>query len=319
MPISRIEKFFKGVRDRVCTPRDNPKMPLTQHLEELRARLIRAVVVLVLVFSGSFSFSVQIMDWLRIPLQNTFVFVAFSDQYSLDGILTDGHVGQLVPWLATGRVVMRWQPTALEHLSFIFLSPAEAIWNNVKVSMVFATCLVMPYLIWEVWMFASPGLLASERRFVRPFVIISSGAFYLGLGFCYVVVLPFALNFLIHYGMDAGFVPQLSIAAFVGFILWFLVIFGLMFELPLAITLMATLGLVNAVTLRRHWKWALVGSFVVAAILTPTPDPFNQAIMAAPMYAFYEMGIVGAKIFGKKNPASEEAPAVSPASVKVGP
>ncbi len=318
MPISRVEKFLKGVRDRVFTPLDDPKMPLTQHLEELRGRLIRAVVILALAFSVAFSFSVPIMDWVRIPLQNAFVFVTFSDQYTLDGILTSGNVGQLAAWLSTGRVVMHWQPTALAQLPVIFLSPAEAIWNNVKVSMVVAAFLVMPYLIWEAWMFSSPGLLAHERRFVLPFVIISSGAFYLGLGFCYFVVLPFALNFLVQYGIDSGFVPQLSIAAFVGFILWFLLIFGLMFELPLAITLLAKLGVVDAVMLRRHWKWALVGSFVVAAILTPTPDPFNQFIMAAPMYAFYEMGIVGARLFGKKKPAPDVVPAVAPASAKAG-
>ena len=77
-----------------------------------------------------------------------------------------------------------------------------------------------------------------------------------------------------------------------------------MFELPLAITLLARLGWVNAVMLRKYWKWALVGSFAIAAILTPTPDPFNQTIMATPMYLFYEMGIIGAKLFGKRKPAA---------------
>ncbi len=319
MPSSRFEKFFKGVQDRVFAPLEDPKMPLTQHLEELRVRLTRAVVILAIVFSCSFYFSVQVMDWVRIPLQNAFVFVKFSDQYTLDGILKSRNLGQLVTWLGTGELVMKWQPTALEKLPFIFLSPAEAIWNNVKVSMVFAAFLVMPYLIWETWMFSSPGLLAHERRFVLPFVIISSVAFYLGLGFCYFVVLPFALNFLVQYGIDSGFVPQLSIAAFVGFILWFLLIFGLMFELPLAITLLARLGWVDAVMLRQYWKWALVGSFVVAAILTPTPDPFNQSIMAVPMYVFYEMGIVGAKLFGKKKPVPGMAPASSAAAAAAGP
>ncbi|TLY32333.1 MAG: twin-arginine translocase subunit TatC, partial [Nitrospirae bacterium] len=156
------------------------------------------------------------------------------------------------------------------------------------------------------------------RRFVLPFVIISSIAFYVGLLFCYFVVLPFALNFLVQYGIDSGFVPQLSIASFVGFMLWFLLVFGLMFELPLAITLLARLGWVDAVMLRRYWKWALVGSFAIAAILTPTPDPFNQSIMAVPMYAFYEIGIVGARLFGKKKPAPEVAPAASTATAAAG-
>ena len=210
-------------------------------------------------------------------------------------------------WLSSGQFVMKWEPTALQNLPFVFLSPAEAIWNNVKVSMVFVLFALMPYLVWETWQFSAPGLHAYERRFVLPFVVISSMAFYAGLAFCYFVVLPFALNFLVSYGIDSGFTPQLSIAAFVGFNLWFLLIFGIMFELPLAITLVARLGWVNAVTLRKYWKWALVGSFAIAAILTPTPDPFNQTIMAAPMYIFYEMGIIGAKLFGKRKPAAEVA------------
>src|SRR5207302_1083761 len=245
----------------------------------------------------------------HIPLPHACRFVKFSDKYTLDGMLKGGHRGQLATWLSTGQMVMKWEPTSLQKVPFVFLSPAEAIWNNVKASMVFAIFAVMPYLLWETWMFSAPGLLAHERRFVLPFVIISSIAFYLGLLFCYFVVLPFALNFLVQYGIDSGFVPQLSIASFVGFMLWFLLVFGLMFELPLAITLLARLGWVDAVMLRRYWKWALVGSFTIAAILTPTPDPFNQTIMAVPMYAFYELGIVGARLFGKKKPAPEVAPA----------
>src|SRR5256712_54949 len=307
MASGRFDKFFKDLQDRVFAPMEDPKMPLAQHLEELRVRLTRAVVILAIVFACSFYFSVQIMDVVRIPLQNAFVFVKFSDKYTLDGIVKSGNLGQLVTWLSTGQLVMKWEPTSLQKVPFVFLSPAEAIWNNVKVSMVFATFLVMPYILWEIWVFSAPGLLAHERRFVLPFVIISSIAFYVGLLFCYFVVLPFALNFLVQYGIDSGFVPQLSIASFVGFMLWFLLVFGLMFELPLAITLLARLGWVDAVMLRRYWKWALVGSFVVAAILTPTPDPFNQSIMAVPMYAFYELGIVGARLFGKKTPAPEVA------------
>ena len=305
----RFEKFFKGVQDRVFAPLEDPKMPLMQHLEEFRVRLTRAVIVLAIVFALCFYFSIQIMDIVRVPLQNAFVFVKFSDQYTLDGIIKHRSLGELMAWLSSGQLVMKWEPTALQKLPFVFLAPAEAIWNNVKVSMVFAAFLVMPYLLFEVWMFSSPGLHAHERRFILPFVIISSVAFYVGLAFCYFIVLPFALNFLVTYGIDSGFIPQLSIAAFVGFNLWFLLIFGLMFELPLAITLLARLGWVNAVTLRQYWKWALVGSFVIAAVLTPTPDPFNQSIMAIPMYTFYELGIIGARWFGKKkeNVASEQA------------
>jgi sec-independent protein translocase protein TatC len=313
-----VKRFLKGVQHRVFAPMEDPKMPLAQHLEELRVRLTRSVIVLAIVFSLSFYFSVQIMDWVRIPLQNAFVFVKFSDQYTLDSIIKQRNLSDLLNWLSTGRFVMKWEPTPLQNLPFVFLAPAEAIWNNVKVSMVFACFALMPYLLFEIWQFSAPGLHAHERRFVLPFVLISSAAFYVGLAFCYFVVLPFALNFLVSYGIDSGFVPQLSIAAFVGFNLWFMLIFGIMFELPLAITLLARLGWVNAVMLRRYWKWALVGSFAIAAVLTPTPDPFNQAIMAVPMYTFYELGIVGAKLFGKKTAAPDMASTAAPATAAAG-
>jgi sec-independent protein translocase protein TatC len=308
MAKSRFNHIFKGLQEKVFAPMEDPKMPLAEHLEELRVRLTRAVIIVGIVFVTTFYFSEAIMALVRIPLENAFVFVKFSEQYSLDSIIKHRNFGELVTWLSTGQLVMRWEPSPLAHqVPLVFLAPAEAIWNNVKVSMLFATFLMMPYLLWEIWMFSAPGLHAHERRFVLPFVILSSVAFYAGLTFCYFVVLPFALNFLVSYGIDSGFVPQLSIAAFVGFNLWFLLIFGLMFELPLAITLLARLGWVNAVMLRKYWKWAFVGSFAIAAILTPTPDPFNQAIMAVPMYSFYELGIVGAKLFGKKKSAAEVA------------
>src|SRR5207245_9290615 len=82
-----------------------------------------------------------------------------------------------VTWLSTSQLVMKWEPTSLQKVPFVFLSPAEAIWNNVKVSMVFATFVVMPYILWEICVFSAPGLLAHERRFVLPYVIISSVAF----------------------------------------------------------------------------------------------------------------------------------------------
>ena len=163
-----------------------------------------------------------------------------------------------------------------------------------------AIVLTTPYTLWETWQFVLPGLHAQERRFVGPFSAITIVAFYLGLSFCFFIVLPFALHFLISYGLNSGFIPQISIANYVGFTLWFMLIFGLTFEVPLALTLMAKLGWVDAPLLRRYRKWAFLGAFLFAAILTPTPDPFNQCIMALPMYFFYEIGIISAKIFGKK-------------------
>ncbi|MBM4123564.1 MAG: twin-arginine translocase subunit TatC [Nitrospira sp.] len=264
-------KFTQWLQDTVFTPLEDKKMPVMEHLVELQVRLTRAVVIVGVVFVGTFFFADQLVQWLRVPLQNMFI----------PGSLS-------------------WMPTDLPLIPFVFLAPAEALWQNVKVAGLFALVLATPYVLWETWQFVVPGLHAQERRFVGPFVLISTLAFYAGILFSFFFVLPFALNFLISYGVNAGFIPQISIAQYVGFALWFLLVFGLIFEVPLAITLMAKLGWVDVPFLKRYRKWAFLGAFLVAAILTPTPDPFNQCLMAVPMYVFYEVGIVSAGIFGKK-------------------
>jgi sec-independent protein translocase protein TatC len=249
-------------------------------------------IITAVVFAGTFFYADTLVKWLRIPLQNMFTLGSLS-----------------------------WVPTDLPTVPFVFLAPAEALWQNVKVAGLFAVVAATPYILFEIWQFVVPGLHAQERRFVAPFVMLTAVAFYAGVGFAFFFVLPFALNFLIAYGVNAGFVPQISIAQYVGFALWFLMVFGLIFEVPLAITLMAKLGWTDAPFLIRYWKWALLGSFVIAAILTPTPDPFNQALMAGPMFLLYWVGIFGAKYFGKTKPIADGqagVPAVAMATAGAG-
>jgi sec-independent protein translocase protein TatC len=274
-------RFSKWLQDTVFNPLEDKKMPVMEHLFEFQKRLTKIVIVVALFFVGTFFYADTLVQWLRVPLQNMFV-----------------------------PGTLEWIPTDLPKIPFVFLSPAEALWQNLKVAALFALVLATPYVLWEVWAFVMPGLHVQERRFVAPFVMTSALAFYLGLAFCFFFVLPFALNFLISYGVQAGFIPQLSIANYVGFALWFLLVFGLTFEVPLALTLMAKLGWVDAPFLKRYRKWAFLGAFLFAAILTPTPDPFNQCLMALPMYFFYEVGIISAGFF--KKPKSEDEVGAQP-------
>lgn len=278
-------KFTQWLQESVLTPLEDKKMPVMEHLVELQVRLTRAVIATGIVFVVTFFYADTLVQWLRVPLQNMFI---------------------------PGK--LEWVSTDLPAIPFVFLAPAEALWQNVKVAGLFALVLATPYVLWEIWQFVVPGLHVHERRFVGPFVLVSTLAFYSGILFSFFFVLPFALNFLISYGVNAGFIPQLSIAQYVGFALWFLMVFGLIFEVPLALTLMAKLGWVDAPLLKRYRKWALLGAFIVAAILTPTPDPFNQCLMALPMYVFYEVGIVSAGIFGKKATAAASAPQTAAAA-----
>lgn len=277
--MSEQSRWGKWFEDKVFKPLEDKKMPVMEHLFEFQRRLTRSVVVMALVFVGTFFYADLLVSWLRIPLQNYFIPNSWE-----------------------------WVPSDLPKIPFVFLSPAEALWQNVKVAGLVAVVLTTPYWLWEIWQFVVPGLHAQERRFVGPFTAISTIAFFLGLTFCFYVVLPFALHFLISYGLAAGFIAQISIANYVGFVLWFLLIFGLIFEVPLALTLMAKLGWVDAPLLKQYRKWAFLGSFIFSAILTPTPDPFNQCIMAIPMYFFYEVGIISAGIFGRKRQVEEDSP-----------
>ncbi len=279
--------FQKWLQDSVFTPLEDRKMPVMEHLVEFQVRLTRSVLVVAAVFVGTFFYADALVQWLRVPLQNAFI---------------------------PGK--LQWVPTDLPVVPFVFLAPGEALWQNVKVAGLFALVLATPYVLWELWQFTVPGLHAQERRFVGPFVLLSALAFYAGIGFSFFFVLPFALNFLVSYGVNAGFIPQLSIAQYVGFALWFLMVFGLIFEVPLVITLMAKLGWVDAPFLKRYRKWAFLGAFIVAAILTPTPDPFNQCLMALPMYIFYEVGIISAGFF-KKKPAPGSEPASAGAAARM--
>ena len=286
-----LNSFNQWLQDTIFKPLEDKKMPVMEHLVELQVRLTRVVIITAVVFVATFFYADVLVKWLRIPLQNMFMSRTLS-----------------------------WVPTDLPTVPFVFLAPAEALWQNVKVAGLFALVAATPYILLEVWQFVVPGLHAQERRFVAPFVVLTAVAFYAGVGFAFFFVLPFALNFLISYGVNAGFVPQISIAQYVGFALWFLMVFGLIFEVPLAITLMAKFGWIDAPFLIRYWKWALLGSFVIAAVLTPTPDPFNQTLMAGPMFLLYWVGVFGAKYFGKKKPADGQAgvPAVAMATAGAG-
>jgi sec-independent protein translocase protein TatC len=287
-----LNSINQWLQDTIFKPLEDKKMPVMEHLAELQVRLTRAVIITAVVFVATFFYADLLVKWLRIPLQNMFM-----------------------------PRTLTWVPTDLPTVPFVFLAPAEALWQNVKVAGLFALVAATPYILVEVWQFVVPGLHAQERRFVGPFVVLTAVAFYTGVGFAFFFVLPFALNFLISYGVNAGFVPQISIAQYVGFALWFLMVFGLVFEVPLAITLMAKFGWVDAPFLIRYWKWALLGSFVIAAVLTPTPDPFNQTLMAGPMFLLYWIGVFSAKFFAKKKPVEGEqagVPAVAMATAGAG-
>lgn len=200
--------------------------------------------------------------------------------------------------------IMRWLMKRA-GVELVFLTPAEAFWVTFKVALIVGLFVALPVVFYQVWRFISPGLMPRERRYGIAFVVFSSLFFALGALFCMTVVLPFGLKFLFSYGENIGLKPMISVGSYVDFVVKFLLAFGLIFELPLVITVLSRMGLMTPEFLARNRKFAVLAAFIVGAILTPTPDIFNQSLMAIPLIVLYEIGIWSAKIFGRAAPVEE--------------
>ncbi len=227
--------------------------------------------------------------------------------------LVPAGVGLMIALYFTDRIMVFLQrPLAKLKTPPVFLAPTEYFWTYMKVAMITGLFVAMPVVLWNVWAFVAPGLHKHERRYAAPFVIIGSLLFVLGGAFALLVVIPFAVQFLINFGIEKGAQPMISIASYTDFILKFTLAFGLVFEMPVIITLLSMLGIVTPQFLSKNRKYAILINFIIAAILTPTPDALNQSLMAGPLIILYEVGIIAARVFGKRS--AEAAPAPEPAA-----
>jgi sec-independent protein translocase protein TatC len=200
----------------------------------------------------------------------------------------------------------------MRHLTteLVFTTPTEAFWTYMKVAMILGLFIAMPIILWNVWAFVAPGLHKHERKYAAPFIIIGSLLFIGGGAFAMLVVVPFAITFLVSFGQDQGLKPMITISSYIDFILKFTLAFGVVFEMPVVITLLSMLGIVTPQFLSKNRKYAILINFVIAAILTPTPDIVNQSLMAGPLIVLYEVGIICARVVGRrkaKAAATQEA------------
>ncbi len=232
------------------------RMSFMEHLGELRTRIVRALIAVLVGLVITFPLSQWIVDYLAGPVQ------------------------------ATGNTL-------------VFLAVTEAFWVQMKVALIAGLFLASPAILWQVWGFVAPGLHAHEKKYAAPFIIIGSLLFIGGGAFSLKVVAPYAVHFLLSFARP-GLQPMISIGLYIDFLLKFTLAFGLVFELPLAITVAARMGLVTPKALARNRKYAILGAFVASAILTPTPDAFNQMLMAGPIILLYEIGIVSARMFAPR-------------------
>lgn len=220
----------------------------TEHLEELRKRLIVSVAVLGVFFVAGLFISRQLISVLTWPLQ---------------GLDT----------------------------SLYFTSPEEGFMVTMKVALFFSFFATFPIILWQLWQFVRPGLDEKERVGLFVLFVVSFGLFLFGALFCYFLVLPTALKFLLSFG-SAQFKPLLSVGKYSSFVGFTIFAFGISFNLPLVIIGLAQVGVVTAAWLRHQRKVVVLAIFIIAAVLTPSPDVISQLMLAAPLLILFEITIL---------------------------
>jgi len=235
-------------------PQSPAVAPLFEHLEELRLRIILSAVFWALGSGVAWFYRSELLELLKRPL-------TFSNLYQAGKL-------QLVSQQLTDQLMM---------------SLTLAAWGGLA--------LALPFVLHQVWLFVAPGLYPEERRWAVPFVLGIGFAFVTGVLFGYFVVLPQMVPFLVDFlgGALSGMYP---IGMYVSQVVTFLVALGIVFELPVLSFVLTKIGVVNAALLARVRKFAFVVILLVAAVITPTPDPWNMLIVALPIYVLYELGII---------------------------
>jgi len=233
------------------------------HLIELRDRLLRCVLALLLVF-------ICLFPWAR-------------DLYAL-------LAQPMIASMPTGGHLIATEVTAP------FFVP-------VKVTMMAAFVIALPYLLYQLWAFVAPGLYAHERKLVAPLIITSTVLFICGMGFAYYLVFPVVFHFMVSVA-PTGVAVMTDIGKYLDFVLTLFLAFGVTFEVPVAVVILVRMGLVSVAKLKEIRPYMIVGAFIVGAIFTP-PDVVSQVMLAVPLWVLYEVGIFVSQWITK--PAPEES------------
>lgn len=235
------------------------------HLVELRKRLMNAVVAVLVVFVVLFHWASDLYTVLAEPLLSK---------------LPKG--GQMI---ATDVTTPFFVP--------------------LKVALMAAFLITLPYTLYQIWRFVAPGLYEHEKRMVWPLIIASTTLFFCGMGFAYFAVFPIVFGF-ITSSAPLGVAVMTDIDKYLSFVLTMFMAFGMTFQVPVAVVLMVRMGFVTVAKLREIRPYVVVGAFVVGAIFTP-PDVVSQSMLALPLWLLYEAGILVAVWVGRKNPEEKKA------------
>jgi len=254
---------------------DGHKMPLLDHLVELRSRLLKSAIALVLAFLVCFFFAEPIYAFLTEPLAE---------------ILRERR----------------------DDPRMIFTALTEVFFTYVKVAFFAAAFITCPIFLTQLWLFVAPGLYKKEQKALAPFLVATPVLFFIGGSLVYFVIFPLAAEFLIGFSEvpsgegQLGVELEAKVSEYLSLIMTLIFAFGLCFQLPVIMTLLARVGLATSAGMAAKRKYAIVATFVVAAVLTP-PDPVSQISLAIPIILLYEISIYMAKLVERKRARDEAA------------
>lgn len=176
-----------------------------------------------------------------------------------------------------------------------FMSPAEGFFAYLKLAVFAGLMLALPVVLWQVWAFVAPALTSGEKKWAIIMVPGSVLLFFSGVAFAYLLVWPAAVKFFLGFGSET-LQPMLSLGQYLSFLLSFILPFGIIFNLPLALLVLARMGIISSAFLAKQRKVMIVVAFIVGGIITPTPDIFSQTMMAVPILVLYEASIWAVKL-----------------------
>jgi sec-independent protein translocase protein TatC len=258
------------------TPVETHKMPLLDHLIELRQRMLYSVVALFVAFLVCFYFAQPLFDFLVDPLAQ----------------------------------LLNERESARGERRLIFTDLTEVFFTHIKIAFFFGAFVSCPIFLTQIWLFVAPGLYRHEKTAMAPFLVASPILFFIGGALVYYVIFPLAWAFFLSFetiGGD-GTLPielEAKVNEYLSLVMKLIFAFGLCFQLPVLMTLLARVGLATSKGMAAKRKYAIVGVFVVAAVFTP-PDPLSQLSLAFPIIALYEISIYMAKLVEKKRAAAED-------------
>ena len=193
-------------------------------------------------------------------------------------------------------------PLPKKYAELTFITPTEPFFTAMKVSFMGSMFISMPWILYHIWEFIAPGLKVKEKKVTALFVAFGTLFFLFGGLFCYFLVVPLGLKFLLNYG-TTWWKMQVTIGFYFSFVVKMILAFAFAFQTPLIMVLLTKFGVINTIKMKLYRKWAFLGTFGLAAVLTP-PDIITQVLLAFPLYGLYEFGIVVSRFF--EDPKSRE-------------